>query len=201
MPLMARRRVVLVLSLPLAAVGWLTAHFLAYMIVAPEAGHRTQLLSDAGHGYLSAAPLMAACALTLLVAGLALAVREGMRDAGPPAHVPVWPIALLPPLGFAVQEHLERVIELNAFPFGAALEPTFIVGMAMQVPFALAAVLLARAVLALGHALGRRLARAARPPARVVPPPLPAPPDPELARPSILATGHGERAPPLPDLA
>jgi hypothetical protein len=144
---------------------------------------------------------MAACAVTLLLAGLTLAVREGMRDAGPPAHVPVWPIALVPPLGFAVQEHLERVIELQEFPFTAALEPTFIVGMAMQVPFALAAVLLARAVLALGHALGRRFARAPRPPARAVPPPLPAPPDAELARRSVLATGHCERAPPLPELA
>jgi hypothetical protein len=201
MRVMARRRVVWVLSLPLAAVGWLTAHFLAYMLVAPEAGHRTHLLSEAGHGYLGAAPLMAACAVTLLVAGLALAVREGMRDGRAPAHVPVWPIALVPPLGFAVQEHLERVIELNAFPFGAALEPTFIVGMAMQVPFALGAVLLTRAVLALGHALGRRLARTARPPTCVGPPPLPAPPDPELARRSVLATGHCERAPPLPDLA
>jgi hypothetical protein len=198
---MGRRRVVWVLSLPLAAGGWLAAHFLAYLLVAPEAGHGTQLLSEAGHGYLRVSPLLAACAITLVVAGLALAIREGMRDGGAPARVPVWPIALVPPLGFAFQEHLERIIELNAFPFGAALEPTFIVGMAIQVPFAVGAVLLARAVLALGHALGRRLARKTQPPTCVAPPPLPAPPDPELARPSILATGHGERAPPLLQLA
>jgi hypothetical protein len=44
MRVMGRRRVVWLLSLPLAAVGWLTAHFLAYMLVEP------QLLSEAGHG-------------------------------------------------------------------------------------------------------------------------------------------------------
>jgi len=199
---MARRRVVWVLSLPLAVAGWLAAHWLAYVLIAPDADHRARLLSQTGHGYLGVAPVIVACAVTLLLAGLALAIHEGLRG-GARARVPVWPIALVPPLGFAVQEHLERLIELNAFPVGATLEPTFLVGLALQLPFALAAVVLARAVLALGHALGHRLAaaRARRPSARAAAPLRRAWPEPELARPPILATGHGERAPPALDTA
>ncbi|MGH2946994.1 MAG: hypothetical protein ACRDPC_12160 [Solirubrobacteraceae bacterium] len=199
---MARRRYVWLLSLPLAAIGWIAGHSLAYVLVAPHAGHREQLLSETGHGYLGVAPLLVACAITVLLAGLALAIGDGVRDRAR-ARVAVWPIALVPPLGFAVQEHLERAIELNAFPLGVALEPTFLVGMALQLPLAAVALLVAHAVLAFGHALGRRasLGRALRPSARE---PQPLPPvrhEPVLRRPPILAGGHGQRAPPAPAVA
>ena len=199
---MARRRFVWLLSLPLAAIGWIAGHSLAYVLVAPHAGHREQLLSETGHGYLGAAPLLVACAITVLLAGLALAIGDGVRGRAR-ARVAVWPVALVPPLGFAVQEHLERVIELNAFSPGVVLEPTFLVGMALQLLLAAVALLVAHAVLAFGHALGRRAAvgRALRPPARGVQP-LPAVrPEPVLVRPPILAGGHGQRAPPGPAIA
>jgi hypothetical protein len=194
---MARRRGVWLLSLTLAAVGWLTAHSLAYVFVAPEAEHRSDLHAEAGHGYLGAAPVLVACALTLLLAGVAMAIHEGVRGA-PRAQVGIWPLALVPPLGFAVQEHLERLIELNAFPFGAALEPTFLVGMALQLPFAIAALALARRLLVLGHAAGARIAarRSWLPRAGAVAQWVRAWPGPQPPRRSILSTGHGERAPP-----
>jgi hypothetical protein len=112
-------------------------------------------------------------------------------------------VALVPPLGFALQEHLERLIELNAFPYGAALEPTFLVGMALQAPFALGAVLLARAVLAVGHLVGRGVAALRSPRARTRPaaPVLHTWRAPSLARPSLLAMGHCERAPPATAIA
>ena len=187
-------------SLPLAAVGWLAAHSVAYLLVVPDRDHRAQLLSDSGHGYLGLAPLIVACAITLVVVGLALAIHDGLRG-GSRARVPVWPVALVPPLGFAVQEHLERLIELNAFPFDAVLEPTFLVGLALQLPFALAAVALARVVLALGHRIGRALAerRSARPRAHLRSWRLPRWLRPRLVGP--LAAGHGERAPPQPGSA
>jgi hypothetical protein len=187
------------LSLPLAGAGWLTAHWLGYAFGAPGPGHQEPMLSDAGHHYLGAEPVFVAFAITLLLAGIALAIHDGVRRT-PPARVPVWPIALISPLGFAVQEHLECLIGMHSIPAGAALEPSFLVGMALQLPFAVAAVLLARTLVALGHSLGHRLAvaRVPRPPAWFAPPLLPAWLEPELARPSILATGHGERAPPRP---
>jgi hypothetical protein len=194
---MGSRRFVWLISLPLAAVGWLGTHSLAYVLVEPDADERGHLLSEAGHGYFAAAPLLVACAVTLLFAGLALAVHDGLRGAER-ASVPVWPVALLPPLGFAVQEYLERLFELNAFQLGTALEPTFLAGMALQLPFAVGALVLARAVLALGHALGQGLAvrRLPRPSAYSLPPFVQSWFEAELARPPILATGHGERAPP-----
>jgi hypothetical protein len=194
---MARRRFVWSLSLPLAAIGWIAGHSLAYVLVAPHAGHREQLLSETGHGYLGVAPLLVACAITVLFAGLALAIGDGVRGRAR-ARVAVWPVALVPPLGFALQEHLERAIELNAFTPGVALEPTFLVGLALQLPLAVLALLAAHAVLAVGHALGRRAAvgRSPRPPARGPQPLLPARPEPVLTRPPILAGGHGQRAPP-----
>lgn len=186
---MARPGAVWLVALPLAAAGWLAAHCVAYLLVAPAGRH------ERVHGYLVATPLLLACGITLLAAGLALAVHHGLRGHGRP-RVPVVPVALVPPLGFAAQEHVERLIEFGAFPLAAVLEPTFLVGMALQVPVALAAVALARVVSAFGYALGRELAviPRARPPIAL--PGFRAWPEPEVARPPVLATGHGERAPP-----
>ena len=181
---MAGRRPLWLLSLPLAIGGWLAAHCLAYTLVAPH--HH--------HGGLVAAPILIACAITAL---LAVAIHDGVRRAAP-ARVPAWPVALVPPLGFAVQEHLERLIEHNALPLGTVLEPVFLVGMALQLPVAFVVLALARGVLAIGHAFGRELSVAwvPRPLSCAVAPPLPAPLAPDLVRPPVLATGHGGRAPP-----
>jgi hypothetical protein len=192
------RRFVWSLSLPLAAIGWISGHSLAYMLVAPHGAHREQLLSETGHGYLGVAPVLVACAFTMLVAGLTLAIADGLRDRAR-ARAAVWPVALVPPAGFAVQEHVERAIELNAFPPNVALEPTFLVGMALQLPLAGAALLVAHAVLAFGHALGRRAAVVVgvpRSPARALEPLMPARSEPAPRRSPILAGGHGQRAPP-----
>jgi hypothetical protein len=200
---MGGRHAVWLLLLPLAGVGWLTAHWLACVLVAPDAHDRARLHSEAGHGYLgAAAPLLVACAGALLLVGLALAIADGLRGRAH-SQLPGWPVALVPPLGFAVQEHLERWIASDAFPVGAALEPTFLAGIALQLPVALGALLAARAVLALGHLLGRALPapRSPRPRARAIERNPLGRLEPELTRPPILATGHGERGPPLPTVA
>jgi hypothetical protein len=181
---MAGRRPLWLLTLPLAAAGWLAAHSLAYTLVAPH-DH---------HGGLAAAPILIACAITVL---LAVAIHDGLRRAAP-ARVQAWPVALLPPVGFTVQEHLERLIELNELPLGTVLQPVFLVGIALQLPVAVAVLTVTRGVLAIGRALGQELgvARAPRVLSCAVAPPLPAPLAPELVRPAVLATGHGGRAPP-----
>jgi hypothetical protein len=181
---MARRHLLWLLSLPLATAGWLAAHSLAYTLAAPH--HH--------HGDVLAAPILIACVITVL---LAVAIHDGVRRAAP-ARVPAWPLGLLPPFGFTVQEHLERMIELNELPLGTVLEPVFIVGLVLQLPVAFAVLTLARAVLAVGHAFGRLLSfpRAPRPRSCGVAPLLPARVAPDLVRPPVLATGQGCRAPP-----
>jgi hypothetical protein len=199
---MGRGFVVLSLSLPLTAGGWLSVHWLSFGIMAPHGGdEQGPMMAGAEHHYVGAAPVLIAFAITLLLAGIALAIHSGLRRA-PQARVPVWPIVLMSPLGFAVQEHLECLLGQHPFTTTALLDPTFLVGVALQFPFAVAAAVLARALSALGYALGLRLAVGApRPLAWVPPPVLPASLEPELARPPILATRHGGRAPPAAALA
>lgn len=196
MSVMGGRGVVWLLFPPFAAAGWLGAHAVAYRLVAPDDHHRNELLAESGHGYLGAAPLVLACAVTLVVAGLAMAIHDGFHGRRH-TRIPIWPLALVPLLGFAVQEHVERLIELGAFPTGAALEPTFLVGMALQLPIAALACLAARAMLVFGRAVGRRVAAPAvlRLRARNVDVQL-FPREPAVSRGSILAGGHGQRAPP-----
>ena len=103
--------------------------------------------------------------------------------------------ALLPPFAFVVQEHLERLLHTGELPLGAALEPTFALGILLQVPFAVLAWILARALLVVARTVGDIL-RPAR--ARI----LPVLDSPAHAadfagpRPGLLALGHGQRAPP-----
>jgi hypothetical protein len=170
--------------------GWAAAHGLAYRIVIPGEEERRHALEAAGHGYLDPASLVS-LSLTLVVLGLAGGVLRG-RDVIPAP----WVFALLPPLAFGLQEHLERLLHDGHFPYAAALEPTFGVGLLLQLPFALAALLFARALLVLTRGLVRRLRRTGvdrrlrvravrRPVARTAP-----------ARIGLLALGHGPRAPP-----
>jgi hypothetical protein len=72
---------------------------------------------------------------------------------------------VLPPLAFASQELAERLLHAEGFPFHAALEPRFPVGLLLQLPFGLLAILVAhwllrvvtRLVLALARCRGARL--------------------------------------------
>jgi hypothetical protein len=199
-PAMQRRVSMALLSVPLAAAGWLTAHSVAYKLAAPDSHDRAELLSATGHGYLEVESLFVACGLVLVVAGLFASVTEGIRDR-PRSRVSVRLFTLVPVLGFAVLEHVERLVEHGAVPYGVALESTFLAGIALQLPFAIAAFSFTRALHALGHALGhllRCLARPARPLRAAADPLAMTRRIPERARPlaSGLAPGHGPRAPP-----
>lgn len=193
---MQRRRVAWLTSLTLMAVGGALAHALAYRLVAPTAveahGHSAAEI----HGYL---PHLRIClAICGAVALVALAAALFSRVRAQAVAAPLWLFALFPPVGFAVQEHLERLFTTGAFPIAAALEPTFLVGLVLQIPFALAAYLAARALIALAVAVARRLlADPRRCPQRCAPAPRPAVRI-ALLRASVLALGHGQRGPPLP---
>jgi hypothetical protein len=187
-----------VISLPLAVASWLAAHCLAYALVSPGAEEHMGVHAEHGHAYLGYGPAIALLGLALLVAGLVLCVGEGLRGRRP-ARPPVRLFALLPPVGFVVQEHLESLIASGVVPYDLALEPTFLVGFALQLPFALAALLAASAMHAVGFGLGCALARrlTVRRTVRAAPPLMLRLPAPALiVTPSVLALGHGQRAPP-----
>jgi hypothetical protein len=147
--------------------GSLAAHTLAYRIVEPGSAQRATELAATGHGYLAYAPAALAGCVALLIAALAGHTVQSVRR-HPPARVP-WQIALVPLLGFAVQEHLERVLANGGAPVAAVFEPAFLVGLALQLPFALAALMLARALLRTAERIGQSLARPPAPALRSAP--------------------------------
>ncbi len=195
-----RRRAAWLIPLPLAVSSWLGAHCMAYWLVSP-AGERHQmgLHADSGHAYLGYTPAIVLWGLALVVAGLLLCVSEGVRGRRP-SRPPTRLFVVLPPVGFVLQEHLERLIGTGAIPHDVMLEPTFVVGLALQLPFALAALLVAHALHALGFGLGRVIARrlALRRPVHDAAPSLVRLPAPAtLIASSVLDLGHGPRAPPV----
>jgi hypothetical protein len=195
---MMRRRAAWLIPLPLAVASWLGAHCLAYWLVAPDGAGHMGLHDDRGHAYLGYTPALAVWGLALLVAGLLLCVGEGLKGRRP-TRPPVRLFVLLPPFGFAVQEHLERLIGTGGIPSDLVLEPTFIAGMALQLPFALAALLVTHALNTIGFETGRGLASKLtfeRPVPGAPPSLLRVPNWSPLLTSSVLAPGHGPRAPP-----
>jgi hypothetical protein len=182
------------LSLALAAGGALAAHGLAYRLAEPDPERRHHLLEESGHSYLDFR-LVGSLLVALALVGFAGRVLAGGHRAGSP---PLWCFALAPPLGFACQEHAEHALT-QSLSAGTPLEPVFIMGLALQLPFALAAFLVARALLAAADALLVRLGSA---------PCLAFTPDTALvlrfvdwfpAAP-VLIGARGQRAPPLPSV-
>ncbi len=191
---MRRGLIAWVSTLVLAVVGTQLAHALAYRLTTPDAHDRGQLLTATGHGYLTYAPLALALGFGVLVAVLLAEVRAAARRRGTQACA--WRFAFVAPVVFAAQEHLERLAHDGAIPWSTALQGTFLAGLALQLPFALAAYLLARLLLSMARALGRRLID--RAPPRSAPVPEPAFPriQPRAPRVAALALGYGERGPP-----
>lgn len=191
---MERRQLAWLVSLPLMAVSSLLAHSASYLLVSPHDDERARVLADTGHGYLAFGPLLVAAAVTLVLLGLAAVAIEGARGRSRPRSAS-WPFAVLPVLGFAVQEHLERLFHEGGFPSLVALEPTFLLGVLLQIPLAAAALLVARVLTGVAHTLGRTLVGEVKP-ARVPAPLALAPDGTALLSPPRLALGYAERAPP-----
>lgn len=143
-------RLIWLLAISLVSAGSLTAHALGFRIAG--AGHEQALLDRTGHAYLPALPdlLLASgvCALVLALAIALSAARRALRGSlAPPAVA-----AAAAPLAFALQEHLERLLAgQNAI--ATSLEPAFLVGLALQLPFALVGLWLARRLTGLALAI------------------------------------------------
>jgi hypothetical protein len=123
--------------------GTEVAHALAYRLVYPEAGVRIRVLAETGHGYMGWAPLFLGIAGALMLAGLSRGLVDGARRRAP-RPVPAWAFGLLPLAGFTLQEFLERWLALGGFPWWMVEQPTFRIGLLLQLPFALAAFFAAR---------------------------------------------------------
>jgi hypothetical protein len=192
-----RRSLAWLVSVPLMLAGSQAAHVLAYRWVYPDAHVRLAALVRSGHGYLSLLPfaLGAACAVTVLslLAGAADAARG--RRARP---LPAWAFALLPLVAFTVQEHLERWLYSGVVPWHEVAAPTFLPGLALQLPFGAAAYLVARLLLRVAERLGLALAPAPPPRPKFSPLPGVAPASvPEPPRAPLISRGLAKRGPPL----
>ena len=137
--------------------GSQVAHVFAYRLVYPQTQVRLHELLVTGHGYLGHVSLVfAVCAAIELVALCSAVAGSLRREAATP--LPAWAFGLSPPLGFALQELVERWFYGASFPWWMVLQPTFRVGLLLQLPFGLAAYLVARLLLRVADDVGRALA-------------------------------------------
>ena len=182
-----------VVPLMLAATEF--AHALAYRLVYPEAAVRFRVLAATGHGYMDWAPVFLGVGGALVLAGVLAAVVDTARrrEVRP---VPAWAFGLLPLVGFTLQEFLERWFVTGALPWWMVEQPTFRIGLLLQLPFALASFVLARVLLRVAERVGlvfggfRTVVRLFGPctawrPLTTLP-----------VRIAQLAAGHAERGPP-----
>jgi hypothetical protein len=138
--------------------GSQAAHALAYRLVFPDASVRLHVLALTGHGYLAWLPLALAVAGALGLVGFAFAVGDVARGRHVRELTPA-AFALLPPVTFVVQELVELSLHTGTDGWHAFAEPTFLPGLALQLPFALLAYLAARLLLRAAVRLGRALAQ------------------------------------------
>jgi hypothetical protein len=158
----SRRAAAWLLSLPLMIAGTQVAHVLAYRWVYPNAHIRLIELLATGHGYMVGThgylPLVLGIvgAVDLVAAGWVFAgsLRRSMRR-----PVPAVAFALMPVLCFTLQEFLERWLAGAPFPWLMVLQPTFRIGLALQLPFAVLAFLAARLLLRTADSAARSAGR------------------------------------------
>jgi hypothetical protein len=191
-----RRIAALLVSVACLIAGSLVAHALAYAMVIPDGAERARVLAETGHGYLGELPLIVAALAAIAIVGVSAEVAGGLRRQ-PARTIAAWPFALTAPLGFALQEHLERFLANGHWPWTAALDPTFSPGLALQLPFAWLAWRVARLLLRGAQAVERRLVRR-RQGVRIAPAPRRAPAIGRVWTPrrQLLSSCAAGRAPP-----
>jgi hypothetical protein len=192
-----RRCLAWLVAVPLMFVGSEAAHVLAYRIAYPAVPARVHVLLVTGHGYMRWLPLafgVAGAVVALSLLATAADAARGRRARG----LPAWAFALLAPLAWIVQEHLELLLHTGVFPWHEVGRPTFLPGLVLQLPFALLAYLAARLLLRVAEEAGRAVARVAPPRSRVAAL-LQVAPAGELSLPRIgvISRGLAKRGPPL----
>ena len=154
-----RRLLAWSLTAPLALVGSQLAHDAAYLGAEPDDDRRSHLLESTGHGYLAeVAKPTALIAVGGLPGSRSPCTSTTCDAAAGPARLGAVPFALVPVAAFLLQEHLERLLHHGSFPFRLLLERPILLGLVLQLPFALLAYALAWVLLRATEALARALA-------------------------------------------
>jgi hypothetical protein len=191
-----RRGLTWLVAVPLLLAGSQASHALTYRIVYPGTSIRVHALLVTGHGYLDRLPLVLGVGLAIAFVALFVAMLDASRGHESRA-LPAWAFGALAPLAFALQEILELSLHTGTFAWHAVAAPTFLPGVALQLPFSLLAWLAARLLLRAAGRAGRALT--ARPPVRAaIALVASAPPRLALPRPRALAYRLAKRGPPLP---
>jgi hypothetical protein len=154
-----RTRATWLIVLPLTLAGVEAAHALANAAFGSPAD-AAELFEGARSG-AGPLPLAGAVALACVLVGLVRRVADGSC-----ARAAALPFALLPPAAFLALESVESLLHSGTLPAPGA---TLVCGLALQLPFAVAGYLLARALLRLGDGVRRVLAGLRRAPLPVEP--------------------------------
>ena len=194
---MRERRLPWLVGMPLMAAGAFAARAATYVCVPPAGGETgneaAEHLQAGGRGIQWPLVLGVVAALVAVAAvGQAFALLKGRRG----WSLSAWAFFWLPPLAFLGQEIVERL--LHSEPgFGLQALTRIGVGLALQLPFALAALLVAHVCLAAVRRLAQAFGRAALLP-RVKRATLPLPCGRSDRPPcTLLALGHPQRGPPI----
>jgi len=155
-----RKHAVWLVTLPVALVGIEAAHALANALFGAPASEVLES-AESGAGLI---PVLATLALAPLLCGLVGRV-VGLWSTPRGSRAVVLPFVLLPPLGFVLLEVGEALVH-PPVEWEELAGPTFLVGLALQVPVALVGYLLARALLRLSDEVRDLVRRAAPRPAR-----------------------------------
>ncbi len=142
--------------MPIAVTGIAAAHAAANAAFGSPEGPGEVFASAASGAELL--PLLSAFTVALALLGL------GGRIAGiwwVPRHARsvAVPFACLPPVAFVLLELAEALLHRGSIPSASLLEPTFLLGLVLQFPFAFAGYVAARLLLRLSDRVGRLVAR------------------------------------------
>jgi hypothetical protein len=150
---MRRRRLVVPCVLALSGLGWAGAHAVAHRAVMDEGS----MAEPAGvAAYLSYLPISLVLCLALALP-LAAGAAVGGRWRGTSIRS-LWLFGLVPVFGFLGHSAEPFLVGDGALSQLGALAPVALVGLFIQIPFALVAVGLARRILWLAEGLARALA-------------------------------------------
>jgi hypothetical protein len=195
---LVRRCALWLVTVPIVFVGIEGGHALANATFgAPQETKELFASQSSGSGLV---PLLGLIAFVLVMLGLAC--RSSFKCWFPGrARSVALPFALLPPVSFALLELVEAAVSHGTVPWSEAVRPTFLFGLVLQLPIALAGYALARLLLRASDAVRSLFPRRDR--ARLLP--LESQPAPQSADRALRGTHRGSanlgRAPPARLLA
>lgn len=181
------------LTTPILVVGLFVGHEAGYRIAIPDSNTRAYALDLTHHGYFGLAPVVVIPLVVIALFALGLRVRAAR--AGGLRAVPSSAFAALPPIAFVLLEASER-LRGSEHSLGTMASPEVVIGLALQLPFAVLALVVARLLGSLADIVGVALRPALPPVARTLLA-LIAPVTVDLPGVRVAALPYGTRGPPV----